>query len=89
MILQSLPDSFKHFEIHYDKLEMPIAELSRQLVVFEEIMKKRPTALMTEKSFARSKPKGKDRDSNEKSVIKGPKVENGSTSGVAKAKDMN
>ena len=87
MILQSLPDSFKHSEINYNKLKMTIAELSRQLIVFEEIMKKRPTALMTEKSFARSKPKGKDHDSKKKLVIKGPKVENGSTSGVAKAKD--
>ena len=42
---------------------------------------------MTEKSFARSKPKGKDWEGKNKSVIKGPKVENGSISGVAKAKD--
>ena len=40
---------------------------------------------MTEKSFSRTKPKGKDRDSRKKSVIKGPRVENGSTCGVAKA----
>ncbi|KAJ8621978.1 hypothetical protein MRB53_030507 [Persea americana] len=41
---------------------------------------------MTEKSFARTKPKGKDRDNKKKSVIKGPKVENRSTYGMAKAK---
>ena len=44
-------------------------------------MKKRPTALMTEKSDARSKPKGK-----KKPVPKGPKVENGPNGGVANAK---
>ena len=40
MILQSLPNSFKHFEINYNKMEMTIAELSRKLIVTEEIMKK-------------------------------------------------
>ena len=49
-------------------------------------MKKKPTALMIEKSVARSKPKGKGRKGKKKSVPKGPKVENGPTSGVAKAK---
>ncbi|XXG72990.1 hypothetical protein AAC387_Pa07g1975 [Persea americana] len=88
MILQSLPDSFNHFEINYNKLEMTIAELSRQLIVTEEIMKKEQNPLMTEKSFARTKPKGKDRDSKKKLVIKGPKVENGSNYGMAKAKGM-
>ena len=43
---------------------------------------------MTEKSFARTKPKGKDQYSKKKSVIKGPKVENGSTCSMAKAKGM-
>ncbi|KAJ8649148.1 hypothetical protein MRB53_002171 [Persea americana] len=65
---------------------MTIAELSRQLIVTEEIMKKEQNPLMIEKSFARTKPKGKDRDSKKKSVIKGPKVENGSTCGMSKAK---
>ena len=86
MILQSRPDSFIHFEINYNKLEMTIAELSCQLIVTEEIMKNEQNPLMTEKSFARTKPKGKDQDSKRKSVIKGPKVENGSTCGMAKAK---
>lgn len=81
MILQSLLDSFNHFKINYNKLEMTIAELSRQLVVTEEIMKKEKNTLMTEKLFARSKPKGKDRYSKKKSITKGPKVKNGSTCG--------
>ena len=81
MILQSLPDSFNHFEINYNKLEMTIAELSRQLIVTKEFMKKELNPLMIEKSFARTKPKGKDQDSKKKSVIKGPKVENCSTCG--------
>ena len=49
-------------------------------------MKKRPTALMTERSDARSKPKGKGRKGKKKSVPKGPKAENGPNGGVAKAK---
>ena len=86
MILQSLPDSFYHFEINYNKLEMTIVELSCQLVVTEDIMKIKKNSLMTEKSFTRSKSKGKDQDSKKKSVPKGPKVNNGSTSGMVKAK---
>ena len=61
MILQSLSDSFNHFEINYNKLEMTIAELSRQLIVTEEIMKKEQNPLITEKSFARTKPKERQR----------------------------
>ncbi|XXG53381.1 hypothetical protein AAC387_Pa03g1479 [Persea americana] len=49
-------------------------------------MKERPTALMTEKSDARSKPKGKGCKGKKKSVPKGPKEENGPNGGVAKAK---
>ena len=43
---------------------------------------------MTEKSVARSKPKGKGWKGKKKSVPKGPKVENGAISGVAKAKGI-
>ena len=49
-------------------------------------MKHKPTALMTEKSVASSKQKGKGRKGKKKSVPKGPRVENGPTVGVAKAK---
>lgn len=49
-------------------------------------MKKRPTALMTEKSNARPKPKGKGRKGKKKSVPKGPKAKNGPNGGVVKAK---
>ena len=49
-------------------------------------MKKEPTALMTKKSVASSKPQGKGRKGKKKSVPKGPKVGNGPTGGVAKAK---
>ena len=40
---------------------------------------------MTEKSFAKSKLKGKGRKGKKKSVPKGPKVQNGPNGGVAKA----
>ena len=49
-------------------------------------MMKGKNPLMIEKSFARTKLKGKDRDSKKKSVVRGPKVENGSTCGMAEAK---
>ncbi|XXG47075.1 hypothetical protein AAC387_Pa02g1775 [Persea americana] len=88
MIFQSLPDSFNHFKINYNmnNMNLTLGELSSQLVVTEEAMKK-ITDLMIEKSFARSKPKGKDRKRKKKSVPKGPTMENDSTCGVAKAKD--
>ena len=69
-----------------NKMNLTLAELSCQLVATEGIMKKRPTALMTEKSDARPKPKGKGRKGKKKSVPKGPKAENGPNGGVAKAK---
>ena len=51
IILESLPDLFNHFKINYNmnKMNLTLAELSCQLVVTEEIMKKRPSALMTKK----------------------------------------
>ena len=90
MILKSLPDSSNHFKINYNmnKMNLTLVELSSQLIASEGIMKKKPTALMTEKSVAKSKPKGKCRKGKKKLVPKGPKVENGATSGVAKAKGM-
>ena len=66
-------------------MNLTLDELSSQLVAIEGIIKKKLTALMTEKSVAKSKPKGKGRKG-KKSVPKGPKVENGATSGMAKAK---
>ena len=61
IILESIPDSFNHFKINYymNKMDLTLAELSSQLVATEGIIKKKPTALMTEKSVARSKPKAK------------------------------
>ena len=88
IILESLPESFNNFKVNYNmnKMNLTLAELSSQLVVTEGIMKKKPTALMTEKSFAKSKPKGKGRKGKKKLVPKGPKAENGPNGGVGKAK---
>ena len=69
-----------------NKMNLTLAKLSCQLVITEGIMKKRPSALMTEKSDARPKPKGKGRIGKKKSVPKGLKAENGPNGGVAKAK---
>ena len=51
IILESLPDSFNYFKINYNmnKMNLTLAELSCQLVATEGIMKKRPTASMTER----------------------------------------
>ena len=64
---------------------LTLVELSRQVVAIEGIIKKL-SALMTEKSVARSKPKGKGHKGKKKSISKGPKVNNGPNGGVAKAK---
>ena len=90
IILESLLDSFNHFKINYNmnKMNLTLAELSTQLVATEGIMKKRPTALMKERSDARPKPKGKSRKGKKKSVPEGPKAENGPNGGVAKAKGL-
>ncbi|XXG53671.1 hypothetical protein AAC387_Pa03g1733 [Persea americana] len=88
IILKSLPDSFNHLKINYNmnKMNQTLAQLSCQLVATKGIMKKRPSALMTEKSDARPRPKGKGRKGKKKSVPNGPKGENGPNGGVAKAK---
>lgn len=71
-----------------NKMNLTLAELSSQLVTTEGIMKKRSTALMTEKSNARPKLKGEGRKGKKKSIPKGPKAENGPNGGVAKAKGL-
>ncbi|XXG41583.1 hypothetical protein AAC387_Pa01g2021 [Persea americana] len=88
MILESLPDSFNNFNISYNmnRMNLTLAELSSQLVATKGIMKKKPTAPMTEKLVVSSKPKGKGQKGKKKSVPRGPKVENGPAGGVAKAK---
>ena len=60
IILESLPDSFNNFKINYNmnKMSLTLAELSTRLVAMECIIKK-PSVLMIEKSFVKSKPKGK------------------------------
>ena len=87
MILESLPDSLNNFKMNcnMNKMNLTSAELSSQLVATEGIIKKR-SALMTEKSIVRSKQKGKCQKSKKKSISKGPMVDNGPDSGVAKAK---
>ena len=88
IILESLPDSFNHFKNNYNmnKMDLTLAEPSSQLVATKGIMKKRLIARVTEKSDARSKPKGKGRKGKKKSVPKGPKAKNGPNGGVVKAK---
>ena len=50
----------------------------------ESIIKK-PSVNMTEKSYAKFKLKDKGRKGKKKSILKGPKVDNGPSGGMAKA----
>ena len=90
IILESLPNSFNNFKVNYNmnKTNLTLAKLSSQLVATEGIMKKKPTALMTEKSVAKSKPKGKGRKGKKKSGSKGPKAVKGASGGVEKAEGV-
>ena len=86
IILKSLPNSFNNFKLNYNmnKMSLTLAELSSQLVAVESIINK-PSVNTIEKSYARSKPKGKGRKGKKKSVSRGQRVENGPSGGVAKA----
>lgn len=85
IILELLPDSFMNFKLNYnmDNMNLTMAELYSQLVAAEGILKDHPSAHMTEKSFARSKPKG-NRMGRKKSFPKGQRVDNDPSGSVVK-----
>ena len=86
IILELLPDSFNNFKLNYkmNKMSLTLPELASQLVAAEGIIKK-PSVNITEKSYARSKPKSKGQKGKKKSIPRCQKVENGPSGGMSKA----